>query len=147
MAHETELGDVDLGHALRGLTYSCRPEVARREGVETTVLKTYGDGSQSIGVRLPPDLLLEMVRTPRHAALQREYWPYHCQGFMAYLGRWQQEDFEKQSPGRGREWFGEHMAPEEPWEDMWEWLEGGIGWSYVYRCLPCGWHRVFVDSD
>jgi hypothetical protein len=147
IGHETELGSVDLGHALRGLTHFARPEIARREGLETTVLQTYGDGSQSIGVRLPRDLLIEMSRTPRHMALQREYWPYHCKGFMAYLGRWQQAEFDKQSPGQGREWFGAHISPEEPWEDMWEWLEGDVGRSYVYQCQSCGRHRVFVDSD
>lgn len=147
IGHETELGLVDLGHALRGLTYSARTTIADREALETIVLKTYDDGSQSMGVLLPRDLLIELTRTPRHIVLQREYWPYHCKGFMAYLGRWRQEDFDKQSPGHGRAWFGEHMPPEDPWEDMWEWLEGDIGWSYVYQCQSCGLHRVFVDSD
>lgn len=147
IAHETEVGDVDLGHALHGLTSGASEEIARREGLETTVLKTYDDGSQSIGMRIPRDLLLEMVRTPRHEALQREYWPYHCKGFMAFLGRWGQEDFENQSPGSGREWFGEHMSADDPWEEMWEWLVGDVGWSYVYQCQSCGRHRVYVDSD
>jgi uncharacterized protein CbrC (UPF0167 family) len=147
VAHETEVGNIDLAHALHGLTYFAPPEIASRHGLETAVLETYADGSQSIGVRLSKDLLSEMLRTPRHMALQREYWPFHCHGFMAYLGRWQLEDFEKQSPGRGREWFGEHMGPDEPWEDMWEWLPADIGWSYVFQCQTCGRHRVFVDSD
>lgn len=147
IAHETEVGDIDLLHAWQGLARFGRPETARREGLATTVLETYADGTQSIGVRLPQDLLFELLRTPRHQALQREYWPYHCGGFTAYLGRWQQEDFEHQAPGRGREWFGERVAPGEPWEDMWEWLPGDVGWSCVYQCQACARHRVFVDSD
>jgi uncharacterized protein CbrC (UPF0167 family) len=148
IAHETELGSVDLAHALRGLIGFGRPEIARRDALKTIVLETdEEDGSQIIGIHLPRDLLIELIRTPRHQTLQREYWPYHCKGFMAYLGRWQQEDFEKQSPGRGREWFREHMSPDRGWQDMWEWLRTNIGWSYVYQCECCGLHRVFVDSS
>ena len=90
---------------------------------------------------------MEMMRTPRHMALQREYWPYHCKGFMAYLGHWKQKDFHRQSPGSGKKWFGAHMPPGEAWEDMWEWLEGDVGLSYVFQCQKCGEYRVFVDSD
>jgi Uncharacterised protein family (UPF0167) len=147
IAHETEVGDLDLAHAVLGLANRGRPEVAQRHKLETTVLETYSDGSQTIGVRLPKALLMEMLRTPRHIALQREYWPFHCNGFMTYLGRWQQDDFENQAPGRGRDWFGEHMAPEEPWEDMWEWLPEEVGLSYVYQCQVCAQYRVFVDCD
>ena len=89
-----------------------------------------------------------MTRTPRHIALQREYWPYHCKGFLTYLGRWSQEDFDKQSPGCGREWFGNpYAAQQRSWEgNSREWLEGDLGWSYIYRCQAFSEHRGFVDS-
>lgn len=146
MDHETEMGSIDLPHALRGVTYLARRKPAQREGLAIAVLETHADGSESIGVQLEPELLQEMLRTPRHAGLQGEYWPYHCRSFMAYLGRWQQEDFEQAAPGRGRQWFGEHMD-DDAWEDMWEWLPTNVGWSYVFQCQACGRHRVFVDSD
>lgn len=150
--HETELGNINFAYAGRELICHGRPEIARREGLRTTVLQTYPDGSHEVGVHLGADLVFEMLRTPRHRALQREYWPYHCRNFMAFLGSWTRADFDQQSPGRGREWFGRHMDPGEAWEDMWEWLPADgnpwydIGVSYVYQCQTCRLHRVFVDS-
>ena len=110
------------------------------------MLKTYDDGSQEIGVHLPVEVLLEMHRTPRYANLQREYWAYHCDGFMAFVGRWEQEDFERVSGGDGLAWLTRHAAYDQG-EDEWDWLAGGVGWSYVHRCLKCGLHRIVVDSD
>ena len=149
VAHETSLGDVDFAHTLRGMLNFGREGRAKAIGLETSVLETYDDDSQRFGVHLPVELLHEMHRTPRYAALQREYWPYHCGAFMAFVGRWQQEDFERVSGGRGLEWFLEHFDGNygDYGEDAWEWLPDGIGWSYVHKCLACGLHRVFVDSD
>ena len=148
IAHETEIGFIDYALSLLGMVKSSdrRRADAEARGLHTTVLKTYDDGSQSIGVHLPAQLLQEMHRTPRYSCLQREYWPYHCGEFMAFVGRWQQEDFERISNGRGLPWFIEHFAGDYG-EDAWEWLPTGVGWSYVHKCLKCGVHRVFVDSD
>jgi uncharacterized protein CbrC (UPF0167 family) len=92
---------------------------------------------------------MEMHRTPGYASLQREYWPYHCGEFMAFVGHWQQEDFNRFAGGDGLAWMREHMSEgDRDWaEEMWEWLPGSIGWSYVHHCLRCGAFRVFIDSD
>jgi uncharacterized protein CbrC (UPF0167 family) len=146
ISHETRLGHVDFAHTLRGMLQFGREHQAKAEGLQTTVLETYDDGSHRVGVHLPVELLHEMHRTPCYSKLQREYWPYHCGGFMAFVGRWQQEDFERVSGGRGLEWFIKHGV-DDLGEDEWEWLPGGLGWSYVHKCLKCGLHRIFVDSD
>ena len=149
IGHETPLGSIDFAQTLRGMLWLGSKERADEEGLRTTVVKNDGTlpfGSHWTGVHLPTELLLEMHRTPRYSALQREYWPFHCGGFMAFVGRWQQEDFERISRGNGLAWFTEYGA-NGIGEDEWDWLPSGIGWSYVHKCLKCGVHRVFVDSD
>lgn len=146
IAHGTSLGHVDFAHTLRGMLDFGKENRAKALGLQASVLETYDDDSHRFGVHLPVELLHEMHRTPRYACLQREYWPYHCGAFMAFVGRWQQEDFERVSGGRGQEWFIQHGV-DDCGEDEWEWLPGGLGWSYVHKCLGCGLHRVFVDSD
>jgi uncharacterized protein CbrC (UPF0167 family) len=150
IAHETEAFDVEYPLALHGLARLRNEEFARNRGLVTTILETYDDGSVSTGVELPQSLLFELLRTPAHHALQREYWPYHCDGLMAYVGRWEPNDFDQHAEGGyGREWFAKNLTPDraDEWEDMWEWLEGGIAWSCVYQCQRCGIHRVYVDAD
>ena len=148
IGHETEIGFIDYARSLRGMIDSSDRTRAEAEarGLRTTVLKTYDDGSESIGVYVPTNILQEIQRTPRYSNLQREYWPYHCGAFMAFVGRWQQEDFERVSGGNGLAWFMEHGAYDFEY-DEWDWLPNSIGWSYVHKCLKCGVHRVFVDSD
>jgi uncharacterized protein len=146
VSHSTELGLVDFPTSQDGMARGGDFETAAMHRLKTSVLKRFDDGSELIGTHVPHEVLQELLRTPRHPALQNEYWPFHCGDFMAFLGNWEQDDFERQAPGCGREWFAEHMQSED-WEDMWEWLPSGIGWSYVYQCRSCGKHRVFVDSD
>ncbi len=71
-------------------------EKARQYGLETSVIKEFSDGSQSIGVHLPQGQLDELMRTPRHPTLQQEHWTYHCGGWVTYLGKWEKPDFERQ---------------------------------------------------
>jgi uncharacterized protein CbrC (UPF0167 family) len=147
--HETESFNVNFSLAVRGMASLNDPDFATRERFATTVLETFDDGSQSIGVHLPQSLLFELLRSPVHQKLQREYWPWHCRGLMAYVGRWEPDDFDRQAGGEGYEWFIRHLPPDrmDEAEDMWSWLEGGIAWSCVYQCQSCGLHRVYVDAD
>jgi uncharacterized protein CbrC (UPF0167 family) len=149
--HETESFFVEYPLAVRGLACLRDKEVARRLGLPTSVVETFDDGSQSLAIPLPKALLFELLCTPGHQNLQREYWPYHCDGVMAYVGRWEPEDFDRHAAdGNGYAWFAKHLTAEraEEAEDMWSWLEaGGIAWSCVYRCETCGEHRVYVDAD
>jgi uncharacterized protein CbrC (UPF0167 family) len=149
ISHTTGLGDVWPPTAIRGMTRAGNGDEpkAEKHGFKTTVLETYHDGSFTLGIHLPQDLLDELMRTPDHPALQNEYWPFHCGGWMHYLGKWWPEDFERRAPGRGVEWLTEHVEDREMGEEYWSWLESGIAWSCVYTCPRCGVHKVYVDSD
>lgn len=147
--HQTEAFDVEYRLAARGLARLREREFARRLNVETTVLETFDDGSQSLGIPLPTALLFELLRTPCHQALQSEYWPWHCGGLMVYVGRWEPEDFNRHAGGEGFTFFAQALPADraEEAEDMWSWLENYIAWSCVYQCPRCKTHRVYVDAD
>jgi uncharacterized protein CbrC (UPF0167 family) len=150
ISHETESFIVDYPRAVRGLASLRDPAFAATQNLPTTVLTTYDDGSQSLAIPLPHSLLFELLRTPHHSALQSEYWPWHCGTVMAYVGRWEQDDFNRHAGGDGGyAWFARHLPPSRfvEAEDMWDWLENGIAWTCVYQCQTCGLHRVYVDAD
>ncbi len=143
ISHESELGTVTWPDASRGLVEVGEEtgKVARRAGLE---LWTDEWGPPVTYARVPPAPLLELLRTPRHLATQREYWPFHCGRFCAFLGHWTQADFERQSGGRGREWFEAHL--DRGSFASWDWLRDEFVQSYVYQCLGCQTFRVFVDT-
>ena len=88
-----------------------------------------------------------MLRTPQSFSCQEEDWPWHCGGFMQYVGAWQIDDFDRWAPGRAQEAFVEACDDPADGEMYWDWLEGGLGVSEVYRCLACGKLRLRYNSD
>jgi uncharacterized protein CbrC (UPF0167 family) len=143
ISHESELGRVTWPDASRGLVAHGNEKVAKREGLEIWVDEEWGDPVRY--VRAPAASLLELLRTPRHGAWQSEHWPFHCGGFCAFLGHWKQPDFERQAPGRGREWFEQNLDRDSG--PSWDWLRSDSAESYVYQCQRCRQFRVFVDTD
>lgn len=149
VSHATDMGFLDPPLALQGMLMGISelPPAAKEHGFEIRVLETYSDGSQRMGVQVPQELLDDLMRTPRHPTLQDEHWTYHCGGWMVYLGKWEMQDFERQAPGRAREWLIDCFDDPDDGEMYWDWLEGNIGWSCVFRCPRCGSYKVFYDSD
>jgi uncharacterized protein CbrC (UPF0167 family) len=141
--HESELGTVTWSDARRGLVEVGEEseKVARRAGFE---IWTDEWGPPVTYARVPPEPLLELLRTPMHLATQREYWPFHCGRFCAFLGHWQQADFERQSGGHGRELFEACLDRDSG--ASWDWLRDDFATSYVYQCLGCQTFRVYVDT-
>jgi uncharacterized protein CbrC (UPF0167 family) len=149
VGHETGLGYLSPPLALRGLMNADEGDERKAEalGFTTTVLERFDDGSYCLGIHVPQHLLDELMRTPAPPALQREYWPFHCGGWMQYLGNWQPDDFERQAPGRAVEWLGEHIDDRGMAQDYMSWLGSDLAWSCVYACPRCGTHKVYVDAD
>ena len=85
--------------------------------------------------------------TPPHPSLQEEHWTYHCGDWMVYVGKWEMQDFERQSPGSSQAWFIKHCFDPADGDMFWDWLAGDTGWSCVFKCPRCGTHKVFYDSD
>ena len=96
-----------------------------------------------------PAMLDELTqRTPGYAGIQQEYWRVHCKepcAFLGYVG-WQElcqlglVDEVLDDPTLQREW--------DDLREMLQSLENG-GWTqgYLFRCLHCGRHLLWVDCD
>lgn len=147
VSHEFEGGHVEYGLTIQKLARVHSGRDARAHGFQTKILKRYGDGSRSYGAYFPVAALMELHRTPRYMAMQREYWPFHCGHFMTFLGNWDQDDFNRAFDGEGFALFRRWASWPEMAEDWWDWLEGGVGVSYVHHCEGCKSYRIFVDSD
>jgi uncharacterized protein CbrC (UPF0167 family) len=145
--HRTELGIISAPYVLRGMTVFGDESAAHTHGLKTTVIETYSDGSSNLGIHVPQAMLDELMRTPIHPSLQDEYWPFHCGGWMHYLGKWQRADFERLAPGNSISWLAKHVDDPEMAEEYMGWLESDIAWSCVYACPRCGAHKVWVDAD
>ena len=65
---------------------------------------------------------------------------------MRFSGHWKQPDFERQAPGRGREWFEQNLDRDSG--TGWDWLrDDSFAQSYVFQCLRagssgCSWIRI-----
>ncbi len=149
IAHRTALGTIWPPYVIRGMISAHGGDEAKAAelGFKTTVLESYDDGSYRLGIHVPQHLLDELMRTPCHPSMQDEYWPFHCGGWMVYVGMWRPKDFERRAPGHGVDWLRKHCDDPEMAEEYWSWLESDIARSCVYACPRCGLHKAWVDAD
>lgn len=96
-----------------------------------------------------PDKLTELIcRTPGYHGWQQEYWRAHCDDYCAFVGYvgWQdlvdmgidkeiEEDYDQALLG---------FALADVKECM---VDGGSMQGYLFRCLHCGRHLLWVDCD
>lgn len=93
-----------------------------------------------------PDKLDELIhRTPGYCGFQQEYWRAHCGDVCAFLGYVGAEEL--QELGVMEEVLDDPMWDEEQ-KEMIEMMEnGGSVQGYLFQCLHCGKHLVWVDVD
>lgn len=86
-------------------------------------------------------------RTPGYISWQGEYWLAHCGDYMAFLGDVGKKELEEMSILD--EVMEEYAGHEEySASDMREYLTAkGSMAGYLFRCLHCGAHRIWVDAD
>lgn len=93
-----------------------------------------------------PDKLDELIhRTPGYSGWQQEYWRAHCGDFCAFLGY---------VGGRELRALGvlEDVLDDPMWDDeqkkmIEESVNGGSLQCYLFECLHCGKHLVWMDVD
>lgn len=96
-----------------------------------------------------PDKLDELIhRTPGYSGWQQEYWRTHCGDYCAFVGyvgyrELKQMDIvdEVLDDSIWDEWGAER---EEMLEHM---VNGGGVQGYLFKCLHCGKHRLWIDCD
>lgn len=86
-------------------------------------------------------------RTPGFTSWQGEHWLAHCDDYMAYLGDVGMAELT--TMGIAEEVLAEYDTHAEyDAESVRTYLKpGGLMAGYLFRCLHCGVHRIWVDAD
>ena len=96
-----------------------------------------------------PAKMDELVhRTPGYHGWQQEYWTAHCDDFCAFIGYvgWKElvdmgidKEIEENYPDGVYGW---------PLQDVKQYMtnDGGMQ-GYLFKCLHCGQHVLYVDAD
>ncbi len=136
----TEFGMISWNQAFSGVTNGI-PGL-EQDQFESVVIDADDDW---IGVRLPKEIMFELLRTPAYGTWQGECWLFCCKYPMTYMGEWHHEDFDRNAPdGAGEELYYSVVedAPPESWDGL------GHGLSvYVFKCMRCGKLRSHCDFD
>ena len=83
-------------------------------------------------------------RTPSYAGWQQEPWPDHCGDYCAFIGYTGWRELEEQGLTDRIEWYGFHQ----PDPEYLPYIEAhGSMAGYLFRCLHCGQHVLYVDMD
>lgn len=89
-----------------------------------------------------PDKLDELIhRTPGYCGCQQEYWIAHCDDYCAFVGYVGWEDFVEMGI-EDQNLNGFEIEEVKECMDN----EGGMQ-GYLFRCLHCGEHFLYVDCE
>jgi uncharacterized protein CbrC (UPF0167 family) len=111
---------------------------ARSEGEFTDVIDVPPD--------VPPEVVDELAhRTPGFMAWQQERWLFHCRDAMAFLGPAGRAEIDPHPEAVAA------LEDEVPGEHFAAYLDAldptGSPTAYLFRCLHCGTHLAYSDSD
>ena len=134
---DTELGMVSWEKAFEGITNGI-PGLNRPD-FEMVSLK-----DEWVGVRLPQEMMFELLRTPTYSTMQGDRWLFCCQIPMIYVGEWSRDEFSRRAPdGNGQKLFNQIVEDVMPglWEDELHDVTG----VYVFRCSVCNIFKAHWD--
>lgn len=103
------------------------------------------DDDEWFGVRLPKEIMFELLRTPTYGTWQGERWLFCCRQPMTFLGEWQREQFDARAIDSDGESLYYETLEDSP-EDTWDWL-GERLCAYVFQCKLCQKLRGHYDMD
>lgn len=93
-----------------------------------------------------PEKLDELIhRTPGYSGWQQEYWRAHCGDYCAFLGYVGAREL--RALGVLEEVLDDSMWDEEEKEMIRESVNGGHLQCYLFQCLHCGKHLLWMDFD
>ena len=93
-----------------------------------------------------PEKLDELIhRTPGYSGWQQEYWRAHCGDYCAFLGYVGAREL--RALGALEDVLDDPMWDEEQKEMIRESVNGGHLQCYLFQCLHCGKHLVWMDFD
>lgn len=157
---DTEFGMVDPGSVSTGITGGV-PGLAEAEGFELVVVDENWNDTDieeyrvvSMGVRIDPEHLRELLRTPTYFGWQEETWLFCCRRPMIFVGHWFDVVRVLAPPDRGELFrqIYETVSPDFAWPcDDYQAASSQFEKSdpemYVFRCPECQRLRGHVDCS
>ena len=132
-------------YAVDDIDYLCPACIASGKAAEKFDGSFQDDYSVDDGVE-DAEKLDELVhRTPGYCGWQQEYWRAHCGDYCAYLGR--VGAMELQTLDVMEEVLDDPMWDDEQKEMIENSVNGGHLQCYLFQCLHCGKHLVWMDFD
>ena len=93
-----------------------------------------------------PEKLDELIhRTPGYSGWQQEYWRAHCGDYCAFLGYVGAKEL--RALGVLEDVLDDPMWDEEQKEMILQSVNGGHLQCYLFQCLHCGKHLLWMDFD
>lgn len=132
-------------YAVDDIDYLCPACIASGKAAEKFDGSFQDDYSVDDGVEDAEKLDELIHRTPGYCGWQQEYWRAHCGDFCAYLGR--VGAIELQALDVMDEVLDDPMWDDEQKEMIEHSVNGGHLQCYLFQCLHCGKHLVWMDFD
>lgn len=132
-------------YAVDDIDYLCPACIASGKAAEKFDGSFQDDYSVEDGVEDAEKLDELIHRTPGYCGWQQEYWRAHCGDFCAYLGR--VGAMELQALDVMDEVLDDPMWDDEQKEMIQNSVNGGHLQCYLFQCLHCGRHLVWMDCD
>ena len=127
------------------IDYLCPACIASGKAAEKFDGSFQDDYSVDGGVEDAEKLDELIHHTPGYCGWQQEYWRAHCGDYCAYLGR--VGAMELQTLDVMDEVLDDPMWDDEQKEMIQESVNGGHLQCYLFQCLHCGKHLVWMDFD
>ena len=132
-------------YAVDDIDYLCPACIASGKAAEKFDGSFQDDYSVDDGVEDAEKLDELIYRTPGYCGWQQEYWRAHCGDYCAYLGR--VGAVELQALDVMDEVLDDPMWDDEQKEMIENSVNGGHLQCYLFQCLHCGKHMVWMDFD
>lgn len=132
-------------YAVENIDHLCPQCISSGEAAEKFGGSFQDDCSLDEGVD-DPDKLDELIhRTPGYCGWQQEYWRAHCGDYCAFLGYVGAREL--RALGVLEEVLDDPMWDGEQKEMIRESVNGGHMQCYLFQCLHCGKHLLWMDVD
>ena len=132
-------------YAVEDIEYLCPECIASGEAARKYDGSFQDDCSVDDGVENPAQLDELIHRTPGYSGWQQEYWRAHCGDYCAYLGHVGAREL--RALGVLEEVLDDSMWDDEQKKMIQESVNGGHLQCYLFQCLHCGKHLVWMDFD
>ena len=142
---ETHIFYTNPFFSVEDIAYLCPECIANGEAARKYDGSFQDDFSVDDGVDDPEKLDELIHRTPGYSGWQQEYWRAHCGDYCAYLGHVGAREL--RALGVLEEVLDDPMWDDEQKEMIRESVNGGHLQCYLFQCLHCGKHLVWMDFD